>query len=100
MQALAPALASLRALQAAQRRHMSRGSNNPAIAGQGVQSDLHRSQRAHALTAVEQQRLPPAQRAPLAACPGEVNFPQRNATAVEKALALDARQMADRLVEL
>src|ERR1700738_3545200 len=100
MLALAPALARLRALQPAQRRHMSRGSNNPAVAGQRVQSDLHRSQRAHALTAVEQQRLPTAQRAPFAARPGEVNVPQRNAAAVEKALALDARQMADRLVEL
>jgi hypothetical protein len=64
-----------------------------------LRCDTHHSQRAHAFTAVEQQRLPPAQRAPFAARPGEVNIPQRNAAAVEKALSLDARQMADRFVE-
>ena len=78
---------------------MSRGSNNPAIAGQGVQSDLI-AHSEHTPSPPSNSNACPGSARAVRARPGEVDIPQRNATAVEKALALDARQMADRLVEL
>src|SRR5919202_5993920 len=65
----------------------------------GVDIGTGASEGADTLASVEQERLPTAKRAPLPAGLGEVDLPQGDAAAVQEALAFDARQLSDGLVE-